>query len=75
MHAYVIIVDLINDYLWDFFCFFSLFFCYKGMTLQITLSCGKFCIRLLLYLYMQIHTQQCLEVLKLTLELKDHQNK
>lgn len=26
-------------------------------------------------IYMQIHTQQCLEVLKLTLELKDHQNK
>jgi hypothetical protein len=41
MHAYVIIVDLINDYLWDFFCFFSLFFCYKGMTLQITLSVWK----------------------------------
>jgi hypothetical protein len=44
-------------------------------TLLVTLLCGKFCIRLLVYVYTQIHSQQCLEVLKLTLELKDHQNK
>ncbi len=34
MHDYVIIVDSINDYLWDYFVFFLCSFCYNNLNFE-----------------------------------------